>query len=116
MHEVSICEALLAQVARLAVQHGATGVSTITLRLGPLSGVEPALLRTAYNQCRAGTCAQDADLVIVTVPVRITCQACAATGEATIERLACGTCGSADTRLVGGDEMLCESVDLVFAA
>lgn len=116
MHELSISNALLEQVACLVAQHGAAGVSLITLRLGPLSGVEPQLLRAAYMQSRTETFAEDADLVIVTATVRIFCQECAAIGDATPDRLTCGTCGSSHTRLLSGDEMLLESVDLVFQA
>jgi hydrogenase nickel incorporation protein HypA/HybF len=116
MHELSISNALLEQVACLVAQYGAAGVSVITLRLGPLSGVEPQLLQAAYMQSRIDTFAEDADLVIVTAGVRILCQKCAATGDATPNRLTCGTCGSSHTRLLSGDEMLLESVDLVFEA
>ena len=47
MHELSVCGALLDEVSRLAMQHGASAVSMVNLRLGPLSGVEPALLQAA---------------------------------------------------------------------
>jgi hydrogenase nickel incorporation protein HypA/HybF len=116
MHELSISNAMLHQVALLVVQHGASGVSEITLRLGPLSGVEPELLRAAYLHSRAETVAAHADLVIVDVPIRILCQRCAAVGDARCRplRLACEACGSDDTRLLGGDEMLLESVQLTF--
>ena len=116
MHELSISNAMLRQVALLVDRHGATGVSEITLRLGPLSGVEPALLRAAYMQSRADTPAAHADLVIVDAPVRILCRRCAAVGEVTGRplRLVCQACGNDDTRLLGGDEMLLESVELRF--
>jgi len=73
MHELSVCGALLDEVSRLAAQHGASAVGMVNLRLGPLSGVEPALLQAAYLQARRGTPAQDAGLVIAMVPLRIAC-------------------------------------------
>ena len=48
MHELSICNALLDQVERIAAERGAHSVAKIVLRIGPLSGVEPELLRNAY--------------------------------------------------------------------
>ncbi|MEH6435996.1 hydrogenase maturation nickel metallochaperone HypA [Massilia sp. DD77] len=114
MHELSVCSALLDQVARLAARHGASGVSMVSLRLGPLSGIEPALLRAAYREARRGTPAQDAELAIVEVPLRIACLRCGAAGDAALDRLSCAICGSGLTRLLSGDEMLLDSVDLVF--
>jgi hydrogenase nickel incorporation protein HypA/HybF len=118
MHELSISNAMLEQVALVVVRHGARGVSEITLRLGPLSGVEPALLRAAYMQSRIDTLAADAELVIVDAPVRILCRRCAAVSDITCRplRLMCGACGSEDTQLLGGDEMLLESIELTFQA
>lgn len=113
MHELSVCAALLDQVSRLAQQHGASGVSTVSLRLGPLSGVDPQLLQRAYYQARRGTPAHQAGLVIITVPLRIACLRCGTESQATPGRLSCANCGSARTQLLSGDELLIDSVDLV---
>jgi len=114
MHELSVCAALLDQVARLAGEHGASAVSKVSLRVGPLSGIEPALLRAAYLEARRGTAAHAAELVIEAVPLRVACLRCGAQGEASLARLDCARCGSAHTRLLSGDEMLLDGVDLVF--
>lgn len=116
MHELSISNALLAQVTEVMKQQGATTVSKITLRLGPLSGIEPALLRMAYAQARVNTIAANADLIILDVPVRVLCLCCAAEGNAAPNCLVCPACGSGDTRLLSGDEMLIDSVDVTVSA
>jgi hydrogenase nickel incorporation protein HypA/HybF len=71
MHELSICQSLIDQVEDIAREHGATGVERILLRIGPLSGIEPALLRNAYPLAAAGTVAESAELVIEPAPVRV---------------------------------------------
>lgn len=114
MHELSVCGALLDQVSGLAARHGASGVSLVSVRLGPLSGVEPALLRAAFVQARHGTLAAGAGLAIVEMPLRVACEACGAAGNAVAGRLDCASCGSRRTRLVSGDELLLDSVELVF--
>lgn len=114
MHEVSISAAMLRQVADVVAQYGAAGVAKITLRLGPLSGVEPVLLRTAYMGMRKDTVAAGADLIVVDLPVRVFCGSCAAERDAAPNGLTCPACGSSGTRLVSGDEMLIEAVDLIF--
>jgi len=112
MHELSICQSLIDQVEGIAQEHGATQVERILLRIGPLSGVEPALLRNAYPLAAAGTVAESAELVIEPAPVRVRCDDCGAESDATPNRLLCGVCGGWHTRLISGDEMLLASLEL----
>jgi hydrogenase nickel incorporation protein HypA/HybF len=112
MHELSICQALLDQVERIAAEHGATRVERILLRVGPLSGVEAPLLQHAYPLAAAGTIAEFAELVIEAAAVRVTCSACGAETDAAPNRLLCGRCGSFKTRLVSGDELLLANLEL----
>ena len=112
MHELSVCQSLLAQVEAIAVQHHARAVSSITLRIGPLSGIEAPLLQQAFTLARAGGVASAAALVIETLPVRVKCQRCGQASEAMPNRLVCGHCGDYHTQLLSGDEMLLASVEL----
>ncbi|MCW8959436.1 MAG: hydrogenase maturation nickel metallochaperone HypA, partial [Gammaproteobacteria bacterium] len=52
MHELSLCRGLLQQVSELAREHRAQTVSRITLRIGPLAGVEIPLLESAFAIAR----------------------------------------------------------------
>ncbi|MCF1183815.1 hydrogenase maturation nickel metallochaperone HypA [Marichromatium gracile] len=112
MHELSICQALLDQVERIADEHGATRVERILLRIGPLSGVEPDLLERAYPLAAAGTRAECATLAIESAPVQVRCLDCGA--ESTVEpnRLLCAACDGYRTRLISGDEMLLANLEL----
>lgn len=112
MHELSVCQGMLRQVAEIARQHAATGVTRIRLCLGPLSGVEPALLAQAFPLARAGTIAENAELIIESASVRVRCDSCGAETDAAPSRLLCGSCGDWHTRLISGDELLLTSVEL----
>ncbi len=112
MHELSVCQALIAQVEAVAVQHGATAVRSIRICVGPLSGVDPDLLQRSYPLVRAGTVADAAVLVIERLPIRVRCERCGLESEATPNRLICTHCGDWHTRLLSGDEMLLASVEL----
>jgi hydrogenase nickel incorporation protein HypA/HybF len=112
MHELSVCLALLDQVESVARKHGATEVERILLRVGPLSGVEPPLLKSAFPLAAAGTIAESAVLDIEAAPVRVQCDACGAETPAEPNRLLCGRCGGFQTRLVSGEEMLLASLEL----
>jgi hydrogenase nickel incorporation protein HypA/HybF len=116
MHELSVCQGLLDQVAGIARQHQATGVKLIRLRIGPLSGVEPQLLEQAFPLASAGTIAEHAELAIETLAVRVRCETCGAETDAAANRLLCGACGDWHTKLVSGDELLLVSVELTTVA
>lgn len=96
----------------MARGHGATGVERILLQVGPLSGVEPALLQHAFPLAAAGTVAQDAELVIEPAPIRVHCSDCGAESQAAPNRLLCAACGGFRTRLVSGDELLLARLEL----
>jgi hydrogenase nickel incorporation protein HypA/HybF len=112
MHELSVCLALMSQVNRIAAEHGARRVEKIVLMIGPLSGIEPALLKNAFPIASVSTVAEDAKLVIDHSPVRVRCTTCGAESEAAPNRLLCGSCGDFRTRLVSGDEMTLVSLEL----
>lgn len=116
MHELSVCIALLESVQSIATQHHSQGVAKIVLKIGPLSGVEPELLRNAYPLAAAGTIAADAELVIEPDAVVVRCTECGAESVATPNRLLCDQCGDYRTRLISGDQMTLQTVELVAAA
>jgi len=53
MHELAVCQQLILQVDQIAREKNARLVESITLRLGPLSGVEAHLLTQAFPLLRA---------------------------------------------------------------
>lgn len=115
VHELSVCQALVAQVEQIAISHQALCVESVKLRIGPLSGVETLLLQHAYPFASAGTVADHSKLVIETVPLKVSCETCEAETEAEPGWLICGVCGSNYTKLVSGDEMTLMSVELVMS-
>ena len=112
MHELSVCQALLAQVTEIATARGVSTVARIIVEIGPLSGVEPALLASAFEIVRAGSCAANATLLIETMAVTISCMSCGAESQTRPNRLLCAACGGYRTRVVGGDELRLRRVEL----
>ena len=116
MHELAVCQALLTQVQRVAAEHGAGAVRRIVLKLGPLSGVEPQLLRRAFDVARLGGIAAEAELSIEPIGVRVRCLECGAETDATANRLLCAQCGAWHTQLLSGEELVLQRVELAPAA
>jgi hydrogenase nickel incorporation protein HypA/HybF len=110
MHELAVCQALLAEVASVARRRGAPAVTDIYVGIGPLSGVEADLLRDAFPIAAAGTLAEMARLHIDRTPVTVRCSECGKETEARANRLLCGDCGDWRTTLTSGDELLLERV------
>ena len=113
MHELAVCQALMEQVESIALEEQADHVTAIHLGIGPLSGVEPRLLEQAFSIARAGSIAADAELVIASMPIQVSCSQCGRQSEALPNRLVCGHCGDWRTSLVSGDELQLQHVELV---
>ena len=113
MHELSVCQALIEQVQGVARARGASRVKSVSVRIGPLSGIEAALLAQAYPLASAGTLAESSGLMIETAPLRVKCATCGAESTATPNHLLCAQCGDFHTQLVSGDELMLMSVELV---
>ncbi len=112
MHELAVCQDIIAQINQLATEHKAKAIHSISLEIGPLSGVESALLEAAFPIASAGTVAEKALLEITAIPVTVSCNECHQQSTAAPNKLICGECGSWKTRLVSGDEMLLKRVEL----
>ena len=112
MHELSVCLSLLEQVQAIAAERDAHQVIRIELKVGPLSGVESALLRNAWPLAAAGTIAVDAELIIDEADIVVRCTTCKAETPALANRLVCGECGDFRTTVISGDEMILQSVEL----
>ncbi len=112
MHELSVCQEIMQQVSQIASAKQASSVDSVTVHIGPLSGIEAHLLQQAFPFAAAGTIAEDAELIIETLPVRVHCQQCGADSDAKVNRLLCGQCGDYHTQLISGDEMLLASLEL----
>ncbi len=112
MHELSLCFALLEQVETLAAQHRAIRVERIVVQLGPLSGIEPSLLTTAWPIAAANSLAATAVLDIMISSVRVYCHDCGAESDVTANNLCCGVCHSYHTQVRSGDELLLAQLEL----
>ena len=113
MHELSLCQNIMDQLAELAQQHGAASISRVEVQVGVLSGVEPQLLEQAFLSAQMGTIAQRAVLVTEVVSPAVACLACGADTPASASDLSCRACGSLQTKLVRGAELILAHVQMV---
>ena len=112
MHELAICQSLMDQVRDIALERRAKCVTSIVIGMGPLSGVEEQLLKNAYPIASAGTVAENAELIVETIPIKVRCNQCGCESEVLPNKLVCKKCGDWQTTLISGDELLLMSVEL----
>ncbi len=70
MHERSLVRSLLKQVQQLCTEHAASEVAEIEVEIGPLSGVEPLLVREAFDMLSKDSVGGAAQLMIREIPLR----------------------------------------------
>src|SRR5512139_2632264 len=89
VHELAVAQALVEQVDAVIDQHAkshgqdaassdAWRASLIRVRVGPLAGVVPELLASAFPLVAAGRRMQDAELEFAHAPIKVRCQTCGA--------------------------------------
>lgn len=113
MHELSVAEAVIAELEELVRREGARRVARVVLRVGALSGVEPDALEFAFPVAAEGTCAEGAELVLESEPVRVRCGACGAETAADPLWMACGACGADAVEIISGADLTLRSAELI---
>ncbi len=108
MHEYSLVQALVGRVEEEVRKREGAKVHRLRVRLGELSGVDPALFQTAYEMFRESTVCAQAHLELDSIPARWECTRCLRS-IAKGDKLQC--CG-APARLVEGDDLLLDQVEL----
>lgn len=106
MHEYSLVRRLLAQVRETAGPHSDAAVEEVVITIGPLAGVEPLLVASAFEFLVCDTPFAATRLVIEQVPLRLTCAACDSEYKTMDVDFACPNCLSRNTRVTDGDGVM----------
>jgi hydrogenase nickel incorporation protein HypA/HybF len=99
----------LAQVERLADAEGAGKVEEVRVKVGPLSGVEPLLIETAFQILAPRTSVGKARLVIEEIPLMAQCADCGHEFEVPYFRFRCPVCDCRRVDVTAGDGFVLES-------
>ncbi len=109
MHEMAITQSVVDMV--LERTPGAQ-VASVQVQVGRLAGVVPDAMRFCFELATTGTSLEGAQLQIEETPGRASCRACGDEFDVADLVLLC-PCGSADVRIVAGQELLVTSVRIV---
>src|SRR6266508_2453697 len=119
MHELAVAQAIVAAAERHAEGRQ---VSIVRVRVGRLRQVVPEYLSFYFEVAAKETVCEGAELEWERVPSLLRCSACGAEWDPApppaheqdqlIVRFRCSECESADHRVISGDELVVESIDV----
>jgi hydrogenase nickel incorporation protein HypA/HybF len=112
MHELSIAMGIVDVAAEEADRRGSGRVVAVHLKVGPLSGLVPAALRSAFELARENSPLAAAELVIEEVEVAAYCPGCAAERAVAFPELRCLACGSPTPDVVRGRELEVVAIEI----
>ncbi len=108
MHELGLCTSIVEAIERRA---GERSVAHVRVRVGRLLHVHPEAFDQSFAVAAMGTVAESAATELVLLPVQARCCSCDTVWACNEMPLACSECGSVDIELVGGDELVLESIE-----
>ncbi len=105
MHEYSIVLALIEQCEQHAAQHQANSVKRVCIKVGVLSGVEPELLKSAFDTFKLDGICKEAELEMHVQPLVLHCRECDIQQEITEYNILCPDCRGNNTKVLDGEDM-----------
>jgi hydrogenase nickel incorporation protein HypA/HybF len=112
MHELAVAQALIQQVEEALRAKSVQRVTTVTIAVGKLAGVDPDCLQFAFPLAAEGTIAEGAELIVEPVPAAVRCRTCGQTTTTDVPLFACAACGGTEVELASGRELLLRSVEI----
>lgn len=106
MHEQSIARALIDQVLAEAQRRELDVIREVNVELGEFSGVESALLRSAFEELSPAWLGENVVLNVTETRLRARCTTCGFEFNVERFRFLCAVCGSNTTIIAGEDIVL----------
>lgn len=112
MHELSIVTYVIKQVEELAKENELTKVNSVTLEFGEVSGIVPEYLVDCWNWYAKKTpLIEGAQLITETIPAITWCDSCRKIYPTLEYGKICPYCGSGNTWLQQGSEMIIKQIE-----
>lgn len=109
MHELAIAGSVVEIAER---QAGGRRVTKVHLKIGHLRQVVPSALTFGFGLVAEGTPVEGAELEMEEVPATGSCRGCGKESRLEAFPLQCRACGGYDLRILEGEELLVEYLEL----
>ena len=114
MHELGVVFHVIDQLEDIAKENDVKEIKTVTLKLGEVSAVVPALLTDCWNWARKKhDIMTEAELKIEKIPAVTFCEDCKQEYDTVPNGKTCPNCGSGNTFLVQGNEFMIKEIEAV---
>ena len=112
MHEYSIVQSLLDSCEEHARKNEASKVTKVVVKIGVMSGVEPDLLKTAFDTFKEETICSNAEFILNIQPIIILCHKCKVESTLKNREYCCPKCESVELEILDGEEMYLMQLEL----
>ncbi len=112
MHEYSIVQSLLTQCEEHAKQNNAKKVTKVVVKIGIMSGVEPDLLKTAFDTFKEDTICDGCEYIQNIQPITIACNKCSTKSTLEKKEYCCPKCQSIEIDITDGEDMYLMQLEL----
>lgn len=112
MHELALADSLKNEIEIIAKRDNLSGIVSVTLIVGELSGVDIDALSFALPFVSEGTIMDGAEFIYEQVKARIKCKACGKESCPEIPIVICKYCDSCDVEYIAGKDFIIKSLEV----
>jgi hydrogenase nickel incorporation protein HypA/HybF len=105
MHERSLVKGLIEQVVVEGGNRHLGQIHEILIEIGEFSGVEPVLVKSAFDEMAGEYWPTPVELLIEVIPLSAICQPCQSSFRVTDFRFVCPKCGGGEVKITAGEEL-----------
>ncbi len=109
MHEYSIVQSMLSLCEKYSK---GKEVDKIVVKIGKMSGIEPHFLMESFNFFKENTICKDATMQMELIDITIICENCDKKSKVDSYNFFCPYCKSGNTKVLTGQEMLIDYIEL----
>lgn len=112
MHELGLAMSVREIVEDTAAKNGSVKVNAVNIAVGEFSSVSIDALEFALEVAKKGSCFEEAEIRITPVKTVLLCDDCKTESIMKDFIFQCSSCGSVSVKIIAGDRMYVESIDI----
>jgi len=105
MHELSVAHSIISSLEKFREKEGFKILRGVNIEIGRLAGVEIEALRFALQSIKGESILKEAEINLIPVGMKITCNGCGTVTEVENFIFQCSSCGGNDIEITGGDTL-----------
>lgn len=113
MHEFFVVQNIIRTVEKIIENYPNKKITKAVFLIGKFSGIEVELLKNALDFFKKETPLEEAEIVFEIEDLKIKCLNCGAETIKDKWNLICSSCGSANTEVIAGEELILKTLELV---